>query len=261
MVILKNELKLSIKSFLIWTSTIALLMIMCVAIYPQMKEEMLKLSESFSQMGDFSKAFNLDQLNFATFMGYYSVEIGNVIGLTGACFGAIVGALSLSKEETNKTSELLFTSPVSRTSVMTSKLLSCVVQVVALNVILYLITLPCCLIVTGELDLGDYTLLHLSYLILQLEVMGISYFFSSFVKRGSVGISLGIVGVFYILSIFANLSDSLTFLTYLTPYSYTDGAYIISNHNLDYIKVLIGLCFSIVLVIIAYYYYPKKDIK
>jgi ABC-2 type transport system permease protein len=85
-----------------------------IIIYPEMAAAMDEFSEMFSNMGSFSEAFSMDQLNFGEFMGYFGTECGNVLGLGGAFFAALAGILSLAKEEKDHTAEFLFTHPVSR---------------------------------------------------------------------------------------------------------------------------------------------------
>ena len=77
-----------------------------------------------SNMGSFSDAFGMNNLSFAHFTDYFSIECGNVMGLGGAVFAAITGVLMLSKEEKEHTAEFLFTHPLSRSRIVLEKLLA-----------------------------------------------------------------------------------------------------------------------------------------
>lgn len=59
----------------------------------------------FAQMGGFSQAFGMDRLNFGEFLGFFSIECGNMLGLGGAFFAALCGISALSKEEREHTAE------------------------------------------------------------------------------------------------------------------------------------------------------------
>ena len=122
MTIFKHELKQNRTSFLIWTSVISFMIGVCVLIYPEMKGEMDSINEVFSDMGSFTAAFGMDQINFGTLLGYYAVECGNTLGLGGAFFAAICGVSMLAKEEKDRTAEFLLTHPVSRVKIITQKL-------------------------------------------------------------------------------------------------------------------------------------------
>ena len=89
MSLLKHELRQGRTAFLIWTGAIALLLVLCIFLFPEMKEEMGEIGQMFSNMGAFSAAFGMDRLNFGTFIGYYAIECGNVLGLGGAFFAAL----------------------------------------------------------------------------------------------------------------------------------------------------------------------------
>ena len=114
MTILKHELKQSKLFFIIWTAVIGFMLGVSIILFPEMKKEMDMINEAFASMGSFTAAFGMDKLNFGTISGYYTVECGNVLGLGGAFFAALCGIAVLCKEEKNRTSEFLFSHPVSR---------------------------------------------------------------------------------------------------------------------------------------------------
>lgn len=84
MTIWKHELKTGGLSLLIWAAAIAVLLSVCILIYPEMAGQMEEIGETFSQMGGFSQAFGMDQINFGEFIGFFGVECGNILGLGGA---------------------------------------------------------------------------------------------------------------------------------------------------------------------------------
>ena len=122
MTIFKQELKSQKLSMLIWSLSIGLLVAACVMMYPDMQDQMDGVNDMFSSMGNFTAAFGMDQLNFGTLIGFYAVEGGNMLGIGGAFFAAIIGITALMKEEKERTAEFLLTHPVSRTKVITEKL-------------------------------------------------------------------------------------------------------------------------------------------
>ena len=61
------------------------------------------------------------------------MECYEILGLGGGLFAALTAIAALSKEEREHTAEFLLTHPVSRTRVVTEKLLAVILQVVLLN--------------------------------------------------------------------------------------------------------------------------------
>ena len=97
--ILAKELKLNLKSFLIWSLSVGLLGLGCILLYQSMQGEMKDMADAFSNMGAFSDAFGMSTLSIATLKGYFATEVGAVHGLGGGMFAAILAISMLSKEE------------------------------------------------------------------------------------------------------------------------------------------------------------------
>ena len=114
MTLIKHELKQGQATLLIWTSVIGFMLAACILIYPEMGTQMSDVGSMFAEMGSFSAAFGMDRLNFGEFMGFFGVECGNVLGLGGAFFSALLGISVLAKEEKEQTAEFLLTHPISR---------------------------------------------------------------------------------------------------------------------------------------------------
>ena len=260
MTLVKHELRQGKISFLIWTVSIGFLLAICIFLFPEMKGQMDNVSDVFSSMGSFSAAFGMDQLNFGTLIGFYAVECGNILGLGGAFYAALSAAGMLSKEEKEKTAEFLLTHPVSRKRVLTEKLIALLIQITAINLIFYALSVGSIAAVGEEIPWKEISLLHLAYYLLQLELAGICFGISAFLQKGSAGAGLGIASMMYFLNLIANIADVASFLKYITPFGYCEGADIISNGSLDIRLVAIGAVIGIGGIIIAYLKYTKKDI-
>jgi ABC-2 type transport system permease protein len=137
MTLIKHELKKGYKSLAIWTLTIGFFVVICVLMFPEMKGEMEDVSEMFSSMGAFTQAFGMDKLNFGTLMGFYAIECGNILGLGGAFYAAILGITALAKEEKERTAEFLLSHPISRNKIITEKLIAIFIQIITMNVLVF----------------------------------------------------------------------------------------------------------------------------
>lgn len=260
MTIVHHELRQSRLSLTIWTAAIGFLMAVCIFLFPEMKGEMDGISDLFSSMGDFSKAFGMDKISFGTLLGFYAVECGNVLGLGGAFFAALTAASALSKEEQGHTAEFLLTHPVSRSRIITQKLLAVVLQILILNAAVFCASLASVALIGASIPWREIGLLHLAYLLLQMELAAICFGISAFLRRGSLGIGLGVAVVMYFLSLVSNITESASFLRYITPFSYANGSEIATSATLDGKLLLPGLLFTAAGVLTAYGKYTKKDI-
>lgn len=261
MTLIKHELRQGRISFLIWTASVGFLLAVCVFLFPEMEGQMEDVGDVFSSMGSFSDAFGMDRLNFGTLLGFYAIECGNVLGLGGAFFAALCGAGILSKEEKDRTAEFLLTHPVSRARIVTEKLVSVYAQIIAMNLVIYGISLGSIAAIGESVPWKELNLLHLAYFLLQAELAGICFGISAFVRRGSAGIGLGIAAGMYFLNLVANIAQAAEFLKYVTPFGYADGADIIEKGCLDGTLVAIGLAFGAIGIGAAYGKYCRKDIR
>lgn len=260
MTLLKHELKQNRISLLIWTGAITFMLAICIFLYPEMKGEMESISDVFADMGSFSAAFGMDQINFGTLLGYYSVECGNTFGLGGAFFAALCGAGVLAKEEKDRTAEFLLTHPVSRTKVVTQKLLAVFAQITILSFVVYTVSVLSMIAIGENVPWEEVNLLHLANFLLQIEIAGICFGISAFLKRAGLGLGLGVAILMYFLNLISNITERAEFLKYFTPFAYTDGASIVTNVELDVKFIAIGMAYAVVGIAIAYWKYMKKDI-
>lgn len=260
MTLIKHELRQGKASFFIWTASIGFLLVTCIFLFPEMKGQMNGVNDMFASMGSFTQAFGMDRLNFGTLTGFYAVECGNILGLGGAFFASLCAVGILSKEEKDKTAEFLLTHPVSRKRVITEKLIAVLIQITAMNIIIYALAVGSIAVVGETIPWKEISLMHIAYYLLQLELAGICFGISAFLRKGSVGVGLGIAAMMYFLNLIANITDVAEFLKYITPFGYCEGADIVSNGSLDCTLVAIGIVLGISGIITSYIKYTKKDI-
>ena len=259
MTLFLHELKQNKTALLIWSLVISFMLAVCILIYPEMASEMDEISDLFSNMGAFSHAFGMSQINFGDFSGYFGIECGNTLGLGSAFFAALLGISVLSKEERDRTAEFLLTHPIKRWEIVLSKLLASLSQILILNLIVFASCFISAFII-GEKLSSDHLLILLSFLILQIEIFSISFCISTFLKKGGMGIGIGITVLFYFLNLISNITPDIKILKYITPYAYTDSGSILTNHSLEVKYLLIGFAITILTTLLAFWKYTKKDI-
>ena len=261
MTLLKHELRQGRTALSIWTAAIGFLLTVCVFIFPEMKGEMENLGDVFGSMGSFSDAFGMDQLNFGTLVGFYAIECGNVLGLGGAFYAAICAAGILSKEEKDGTAEFLLTHPISRRTVLMQKLAAIVIQITVMNMVVYLLSIGSMVLIGEVVPWKEVNLMHLAYYCLQLELGGICFGVSAFLRKGSLGVGLGIAVMLYFANLISNMAEVAEGLRYITPFAYCDGADIVTKGNLDLLLLGIGFLFTAVGIGSAFWKYCRKDIQ
>ncbi len=261
MTLLFHELRKNKISLIIWTAAISFMLSVCIVIFPEMAGQMGEMENMFAEMGAFTEAFGMDRINFGEFIGYFGIECGNVLGMGGAFFAAVTGIAALSSEESHNTAEFLLSHPISRKKVVFLKLLSVIAQIVILNlVVIGIVTLLTAVIIDNP-PYKTMFLLFLAYFILQLETAFICFGISAFVKFNAIGLGIGVGFLFYMTNILSNITEDLKFLKYITPFSYTDSADIITNGHITYKYLIVGVVFAIIGIVLAFLKYTRKDIS
>lgn len=261
MTLIRHELKRAWKSTMIWTCAIGAFIVICLFMYPEMKSQTDSISSLFASMGAFSSAFGLDILDYGSMKGFYGIECGSILGLGGALFAALAGITALAGEEKEGTAEFLLTHPLSRTEIVTKKLIAILIQIIVLNAVVYLMAVGSMAAVGEAIPWKEVSLLHLAFFLLQVEIACICFGISACLWRGGIGIGLGLAIALYFMNIIANLTKDAEALKYLTPFGYADGSDVISHCAINGTRLLIGMGFAVCGLVLAYVRYNRKDIR
>ena len=261
MTLFLHELRRDRVKLIVWTAAIASMLLISIIIYPQMTAQMNEMGDMFAEMGAFSEAFNMDKVSFGEFSGYFAVECGNVLGLGGAFFAALMGISALAKEERERTAEFLLTHPVSRSRVVAEKLAAVLFEVLVLNLAVAAASVIGALAIGQDFDAKLFFTVLLGYLIMQAEIACIMFGLSAFLSGNGIGIALGAAFVLYFMNRLANLTDEAEFLRYVTPFSYADGTSIAASGRIEVKYLIPGLAFALIGAAAAFIKYNKKDIR
>ena len=93
-----------------------------------------------------------------------------------------------------------------------------------LNAIIFALSVASIKGIGEEIMWKEISLIHLAFFLVQLELAGICFGISAFIRKSGIGIGLGIATVMYFLNIVANISESAEFLKYITPFGYAESA-------------------------------------
>lgn len=255
MVLFRHELRQGRVALLVWTCAVAGLLGVCVLIYPEMAEQMETVGALFSDMGAFSTAFGMDRIHFGSFSGYFAVECGNVLGLGGALFAALLGISALSGE-----GDFLLTHPISRMRVAAEKLSAVVAQLGLFTLCAAAVTALCTAAIGQRPSVGSMALLFLAHFLLQAHIAAVTFSLSAFLRQKNAGAGLGLAVLFYFLNLLANLTQKASFLKYLTPFAWAEGADILTDHALNGRYLAAGLALALAALAIGTARYRRKDI-
>ena len=257
-----HELKAYKKSTITWTFTLVGLVILFLSMFPAISEEaeeFKKIMEGFPEA--IRMALGLSVANIGSIFGFYSY-IFLYISLFGAIQAMILGTSILSKEVREKTADFLLTKPVTRTQIVTSKLLAAFASLIITNVFyLGAATMMASLVETKEYSTKIFLLLSLTLFFLQLIFLALGIIVSVVVSKikSVLPISLGTVFAFFIIGALASTTGDDT-LRYLTPFKYFDFGYIVQNSSYESSFIIVAIGFIVIAITASYLIYSKRDI-
>ena len=215
------EMKRCRMSLAVWATSISLLLLICLVIFPDMKDQVNELNAAFSSMGGFTEAFGMDRLNFGDLMGFYGLECGNILGIGGAFFAAYIGVSSLACEEKDRTAEFLLTHPVSRFRIVFEKMLCIFWQILILNTASILTSAITIYAIGETLQAKEFLLLHAACFLLQAEIAAICSALSAVLRRSGVGAGLCLTAIFYFLNIVLFINVFIIHLSLFSRFTFS----------------------------------------
>jgi ABC-2 type transport system permease protein len=257
-----RELKANLKSLLIWSAIIMLLIFMAVTKYSAFAgdPEMLKMLDSMPPA--LLDALSMRAFNLTTISGFYGVMF-IYFGLMAAIAASMWGSDIISKEERDKTVEFSLVLPVTRSRVITAKGLAALVNCIAFVLITWVVSLVA--VQSYNPDQAFYNFLALemqAMFVIELIFLAIGLLLGCAMKqyKRSGSTAVAIILTTYFMSIMAVMNEKLDFLKYFTPFKYFDAGELFRSGKMDGTYLLISAAIIVVSVIAAYWIYNRRDL-
>lgn len=207
--------------------------------------------------------FGISGFDLTRASGFYGV-LFLYIALMATIHAVLLGTDIISKEERDRTTEFLFVKPISRATILTSKLAGGFVNLVILN----LATLFSSIYFVGIFNKSasvtpDILILISGLLILQLLffMIGAAIAATSPKPKASSSTAASVLLLTFILSMFISINSKLDNLKYFTPFKYFDAHTLMEQGQLDPIYVLISIVVIVGLLFTAYRSYARRDLE
>lgn len=261
---IKRELKVNLKSFLIWLIVLISIFGLVFVMYPSiMNSENIKNMEELIEIfpEEVLRLFNMDISSLTSAFGWLKTEGFVFILLITGMYSSILGSNILLKEESDKTIEYLYSKPISRNKIITSKIIAGLIYICLLILGILFFNLIC-LSLIETFDLKLFLLLSLSPFLVCIPLFFISMFISCFFNKTKkmFGISICLVFISYFLMILSNLGDQTNFFKYFSIYSLGDSRYIILNNNIPILNIILSMFIVIIFIFGIYKIYNRKEL-
>ena len=260
----KRELKINLKSFIIWTSILIGLFLVVFLIYPsiinsanmEMIDEMMKMFPE-----EMLKAFNMDISTIDSAFGWLKTEGFVFVLLITGIYSGILGSNILLKEESDKTIEYLNSVPVTRKNIVLNKILCGLLYIVLMIAIIGIFNFVG-LSLSGDFDRKSYMLLSITPIFSSIVIFAVCLFLSTFTHKTkkTLGISLGIVFASYFLNVISEMGESTEFLKYISIFTLADIRNVIINVSINPLMVALAMGITVIFMILTTIRYEKKEL-
>ena len=261
---LKRELKVNLKSFIIWTILVIGVYLLVFTIYPTISSnENIKMIDQMIEIfpEEVIKAFNMDIASIDTAFGWLKTEGFIFIMLITGAYAGILGSSILLKEEDDKTIEYLNSLPITRNKIVTDKVLVSLFYIVLMVLIIGIFNYLG-LLYNGDFNKKEFILLSITPLFPSLVIYSICLFISTFTNKTkkTLGISLGIVFVSYVLQMISGISEDVEFLKYFSIFSLADTRNVIMNVEINPLLIWVTILITTIFIGLSYIKYNKKEL-
>lgn len=264
----KVELKNMSKSFIIWSLVLIGLLSLFMSLFPSMSNS--GMTEIIQAKMDalppsMLAAFGIETMDFTDILQYFAYT-GQYILIATSIYAGILGANSLIKEESEGTIEFLYAQPISRTKIVSIKLLATFTILYLLNIILFVVT--AIFFEMFKPDNYEYIMnllmMYKGMFMCQFLFLSLGFALSTILKKVSIATStmLGLFFATYMLGMFSTIIDKLKWLKYLSPVHYVMPSEILkSNGNIELQYMIISIIIILVSIAFTFYRYNKKDFE
>ncbi|MBM7653908.1 ABC transporter permease subunit [Neobacillus cucumis] len=257
-----HELKAYRKSTLIWTFSLIMVALLFLSMYPSFAkdaDEFKKLLAGYPLA--MRKAIGLNLENIFTILGFYSYAL-TFTTICAAIQAMNLGTGIVSKEVREKTADFLLTKPVTRTQILTSKLLAAFTSLLFTNIVYQIaVTFIAFQVKTEEYSVKKLMLLSLTMFFIQLIFLSIGIIISVIVPKikSVLTVSLATVFAFYFLGVISETSGD-DVKRYISPFKYFDHIYIMKHANYEEPFLIVGAIMVVAAIVASYFIYAKRDI-
>ncbi|MEK7757270.1 MAG: ABC transporter permease subunit [Planctomycetota bacterium] len=261
--IYKHEFRTRLKSVVIWSLAVTAILIFYFSFFSVFADQAALMNEMLAKFPpEMRAAFGLDKMDLATVLGFYSfiflfVQLCLAIQASNYGFGLV------SIEENELTADFLLSKPVSRTQVLTSKLLAALTSLTLTNLVVWVSSFVAIALFREdrEYEPGTLLLLLLSIVIFQLFFLSVGLVISLLVKRvrSVTPYALGLGFGSYVLSAFSGVFGEVV-LELITPFKHLDAASIVKHGAYDTPLVLLNVAVTLVSLAVSYWLYIRRDI-
>ncbi len=261
---IKRELRVNLRGFIIWTGTMLVLLFLIYLVYPSIVSDgkgnkVNEMLEAFPP--ELLKAFNMDIAGLDSAFGWLKSEGFVFLYLIIGIYSCLLGSNILLKEESEKTIEYLAALPITRRKVAADKIIVSMIYILSMIVVLGVFNMIA-LNISETPDNAQLLLLSVTPVFPAIVLFALGLFISTFTHKTKkmLGISIGMVFAAYILGVISEMGEKVEGFKYLSVFTLADSRRVITKSELNPICVVISVVLLAVFIALSLVRYQKKEL-
>jgi ABC-2 type transport system permease protein len=260
-----HELKSHIKSLLIWSGGMLLLLMGGMGKYSAgaaVSESGTGMNELISSIPQsMQNIFGVGVFDLTIIIDFYGVVYLYILVIL-ASHAVSLGSGIISKEERDRTVEFLLVKPISRFSIVKSKLLAAVTICIVLILTTFLSSVFSFSLYSDELYIPELLKLCGSMFILQMCFLAIGTFFAGLISshKRSTAAGFSVMLSMFTISLLVDIFEQVDVLKYFTFFQYVDSKDILKL-GWSIIYPIIAVIIIAALLVMAFRLYQRRDMK
>jgi ABC-2 type transport system permease protein len=261
----KREMRANLRSLILWCLGMALLILASMGKYAGMAAAGTQsIADFINILPDSVRAvMGMNGLDLTDARSFF-VVLYLFLALMAAIHASMLGAVIISKEERDRTSEFLFVKPATRLEIVTAKLLAAATNIVILNIFMFAVSAGVMgQLAKGQPFAGGLARLMLGLLLLQLLFLSVGAASAAVISkpRASAGAAAGIMLFAFLLSSAIDINKDWAVLSFLTPFKYFTAKDMMLGGGFDAFYTVLAVALAAVLTAATYWFFKRRDLR
>lgn len=257
-----HELKMNMRSVLVWSLSVAVLIFLFLGLFSSIAIDL----EAFNSIlqnypPEMLAAFGWDKMDISNPLGFFAFAFlfaQICVSIQASNYGFSL----VSVEERELTADFLLAKPVDRWTILTAKLLAALTSLAITNAVVWVSSMAALAAFTENgYDTNTFVLVMLTITFLQLFFLMVGLVISLMMRRvrSVIPLTMGMVFGMFLLGSFGGALGGDAF-DYVTPFKHFEATAIIQDGSYDLSKVAVSAVVIVVSLIASYVLYKQRNI-
>jgi ABC-2 type transport system permease protein len=262
------DMKRNIKSTLIWSLGLGLSLFFVIIIYPIVQDMMDAINHVIEQLESLEYSF----LDFIDIFGgipsngieYFATEGAMFMQIAAGMFASLLGFSIINRDDREKTAEMLYTLPITRSSYLLEKMIAVFVQILLFMLIqLGIIALGFSIVAPDE-NISALFIFGFFDGLMLVMIAFLSMGLSLVMKPGSSTLFPLIIPIpLYVITTIAYATDNhiLRLLRFLSPFTFAEPVGFLKNQrDFEWLNFGIFGILTLIVIVLSFIAFKKREI-